>query len=98
MLPPLPGKTPRFLGKRGIFLFGAAVLAGTGVAKRAFGHHQRFRLQSVRLCNKGRITPRIWESIVMIKSRILLVGLLAAAGTGLSACATDGYYGGGYGG
>lgn len=34
----------------------------------------------------------------MIRSRILLVGLLAAAGTGLSACATDGYYGGGYGG
>ncbi|HEU4960527.1 MAG TPA: hypothetical protein VFT56_08970 [Sphingomonas sp.] len=34
----------------------------------------------------------------MITSRIALVGLIAAAGLGVSACATDGYYGGGYGG
>jgi hypothetical protein len=34
----------------------------------------------------------------MITSRIALVGLIAAAGLGVSACATDGYYGGAYGG
>ncbi|MBY8828608.1 hypothetical protein [Hephaestia mangrovi] len=34
----------------------------------------------------------------MLKSRLMLAGLVVAAGLGVSACATDGYYGGGYGG
>lgn len=34
----------------------------------------------------------------MSMSRLALVGLIAAAGLGVSACATDGYYGGAYGG
>jgi hypothetical protein len=34
----------------------------------------------------------------MFKSRLALAGLIAAAGLGVSACATDGYYGGAYGG
>jgi hypothetical protein len=34
----------------------------------------------------------------MLTSRIALTGLVIAAGLGVSACATDGYYGGGYGG
>ena len=32
----------------------------------------------------------------MLKSRLMLAGLVVAAGLGVSACATDGYYGGGY--
>jgi len=34
----------------------------------------------------------------MIKSRLALASLIVVAGLGVSACATDGYYGGGYGG
>ena len=34
----------------------------------------------------------------MIKSRLALASLVVVAGLGVSACATDGYYGGGYGG
>jgi hypothetical protein len=34
----------------------------------------------------------------MLKSRLVLAGFVVAAGLGVSACATDGYYGGGYGG
>jgi hypothetical protein len=43
------------------------------------------------------IHPRIWEIRKMKITRLALAGALAAAGLSLGACATDGYYGGGYG-